>query len=536
MKVKSVIIVGGGSSGWMTAAAFVRNMPDVKLTLIESPTVPTIGVGESTLGQIHEYMTLIGLKDEEWMADCNAAYKTSIKFTDFRENPGEKPHSFHYPFGNMYLDDKPGKEMEWFKMKCFHPDIPPENMAEYYHDSVLMTDAGKLTHNYNRALKGFQFNYDTAYHMDAALFGQWLKNNICIPGGMTYYSDDCTEFVRDSNTGELDHIKTKNSGNLKADLYIDCTGFASRILENTMGSKFYSFKSHGLKNDRAVATIIPYIDKEKEMETVTNCTAIDNGWVWNIPLWNRIGTGYVYSSDYATEQEAEEQFRRHLASNRMVCPDAERAKNAQFRHIKIRHGCHEKAWVQNVVGVGLSNGFIEPLESTGLLLTHFTIVKLINALQMRDGNITCLDRDMFNMAVFTEVGTFRDFVAQHYALSNRDDTQYWRDCKNNTVYCQQLSSGIRDPWSTYTGLTNAIYLNRDIARDIGGIFYIFAGMGYNPESLKHMEYVGHTAVEEYCKETARKHWEERRAATMKIIDKLPSHYQFLQENIYNKDA
>jgi tryptophan halogenase len=372
--------------------------------------------------------------------------------------------------------------------------------------------------------------------MDAALFGQWLKNNICIPAGMTYYSDECSEFVRDSNTGELDYIKTEKSGNLKADLFIDCTGFRSLLLEQTMGSEFYSFKPYGLKNDRAVATIIPYIDKEKEMESVTNCTAIDNGWVWNIPLWNRIGTGYVYSSDYATEQEAEEQFRKHLASNRMVCQDADRAKNAQFRHIKIRHGCHKHAWIKNVLGVGLSNGFIEPLESTGLLLTHFTITKMIAALQMREGHITCLDIDMFNNAVFTEVNTFKDFVAQHYALSNRDDTQYWKDAKNNTQYSEHLRDGIKDPWSTYNGMSNSIYINRDINQDIGGILYIFAGMGYNPETKQHMNYVGHTAVEEFCKEVAKNHWEERKAATLAKIAKLPSHYQFLEENIYNKDA
>lgn len=535
MKINSVVIVGGGSSGWMTATAFVRCLPNIKLTLIESPSIPTIGVGESTLGQIREYVNMIGLRDEEWMADCNATYKTSIKFTDFRENPKQEPHSFHYPFGKMFLKDKPFKHQEWFIMSALYPEqFKIEKFADYYHDSVLMTDQGKLTHNKNNNLTGFQFDYDTAFHMDAALFGQWLKDNICIPSGMTYIVDECKDFIKEED-GNLTHIKTEKSGDISADLYIDCTGFRSLILENVMGVEFESFHDT-LKNDRAVATIIPYLDKEKEMESVTNCTAIDNGWVWNIPLWNRIGTGYVYSSKYATEEQAEQQFRKYLASNRMKVVDANRAAAAKLRHIKIRHGVHKKTYEKNVVGIGLSNGFIEPLESTGLLLTHMTVVKLVSALKSRDCDITQFDKDMLNYSVYTDTKTFKDFVSQHYALTKRDDTQYWRDCKESTNYSPALENPLLHPMSSYCGLANALHKFRDIEESAGGIIYILAGMGYNPTNKYHIDYIGMGQQEEQMLEVLTKNWDQRKEEKLSYIKELPSHYEFLKQTHYkNKD-
>ena len=229
--------------------------------------------------------------------------------------------------------------------------------------------------------RSFNFNQDTAYHMDAALFGNWLRDNICLPHGVIHIVDT-VEHVIQREDASIEKIITKNGQHINGDLFIDCSGFRSILLDQTLNVPFISFHDT-LLNDRAVATVIPYIDKDKEMENYTSCTAIEAGWVWNIPLWHRIGTGYVYSSKYATEEQAEEHFRRHLKSNRMIFPDAERAEAAEFRHIKIKHGVHKHAWVKNVVGVGLSNGFIEPLESTGLMLTHECITKLVRVLGMR---------------------------------------------------------------------------------------------------------------------------------------------------------
>ena len=530
--IKSITIVGGGSSGWMTAAAIARNVPNIKLTLVESSTVPTIGVGESTIGHINQYLHYIGLKDEDWMKACNATYKTSIKFIDFRENPKEAPHTFHYPFGVFDNTDKPRTVMDWFLISAKEKNIDPKTFAEFYHDSILMSDANKLTKNEDYKIRGFRFKEDTAYHMDAGLFGNYLRDSICLPAGMTHIVDNVTGYEL-NDQGHIAHVTTEKSGPLAADLFIDCTGFKSLLLEQALKVPFISF-SDTLFNDSAIATIIPYIDIEREMECYTSCTAIDAGWVWNIPLWNRLGTGYVYSSKFATKEQAEAQFRKHLASNRMACPDVDRANSAEFRHINIKHGVHERAWEKNVVGIGLSNGFIEPLESTGLMLTHEAIIKMCTVLNMRNGNVTRLDIDLFNHAFREQIIGFKEFISQHYALSYRDDTAYWQAVSEN-VYSQAINDFVPSMYNSYIDLAHRHHKSRTYSQDMGGIIYIAAGMGYNPLNKEHSDY-----LDEKYRETPGYHlevwdkWAKHRDETMKVIDQLPSHYQFLKNTIYKQ--
>ena len=532
--IKSILIVGGGSSGWMTAAAICRQLPNVKLTLVESDTVPTIGVGESTIGHINQFLHLLKLKDEDWMSHCNATYKTSIKFIDFRSNPEEKPHKFHYPFGVFDFTDKPRSLMDWFLIKAEHPDLDPSNFAEFYHDAVLMTDATKMTRNEDMRIRGFNFKSDTAYHMDAALFGNYLRDYVCLPTGMTHILDTVVDATQ-AEDGSIGGVVTENSGTLTADLYIDCTGFRSLLLEQKLKVPFTSF-GDTLLNDSAVATIIPYIDQDRELENYTSCTAIECGWVWNIPLWNRIGTGYVYSSKFATPEEAEAQFRKHLKSNRMICPDADRAAAAEVRHIKIKHGAHKHAWEKNVIGIGLANGFIEPLESTGLMLTHEAITKVIATLQMRDCHVTQFDVDMFNHAFYEQIMGFKDFISQHYALSRRNDTPYWKKVSGGITYSPAMRDFVPSLYNSYLDISNRQHRSRTYGTDIGGIIYIAAGMGYNPMNLTHKEFLDAKYGEpvDYTSDVYNK-WLEHKHQVMQIIDQLPSHREFLEKNIYNKD-
>jgi tryptophan halogenase len=532
MKVKKVVIVGGGSSGWMTAAAICKQLPEIELTLIESPNIPIIGVGESTIGHINEFLNLLGLKDEDWMPHCNGTYKTSIKFIDFRENPKEEPHKFHYPFGLFDFTDKPRAIMDWFLNKVHNKEIDNSNFAEFFHDSILMTDKNKLTKNNDGKIRGFDFRTDTAYHMDATLFGVYLRDHLCIPNGMTHILDNVTGYSKDSN-GYITHIMTENSGNLEADLFVDCTGFKSLLLEQAMGVEFISFHDT-LLNDRAIATVIPYIDKEKEMENYTSCTAIEAGWVWNIPLWNRIGTGYVYSSKFANEQEAEEQFRKHLASNRMLFPDAERASKAEFRHIKIKHGVHKRAWEKNVIGVGLSNGFIEPLESTGLMLTHECITKVVSLLKMRNQTVTKFDIDMFNYAFLEQILGFKEFISQHYALSMRDDTPYWKHVTENINYSESMNNFESVILGSNQDLASRLHRSRVFDNySMSGIIYIAAGMGYNPVDSGKIDYqnLKYNETNDSHKEVYDT-WLEHKKEVLDHIDTLETHYKFLERTIH----
>lgn len=531
-QIKSILIVGGGSSGWMTAAAIAKQVPNIKLTLVESPTIPTIGVGESTIGHINQFLHLLGLNDTDWMPYCNATYKTSIKFIDFRENPGYTPHKFHYPFGVFDMTDKPRGIMDWFLARVDNPLIDCSNFAEFFHDSILMTDANKLTKNEDGQIRGFNFTNDTAYHMDASLFGEYLRDKICLPAGTTHIVDTVVD-VKQNSDGSICEVLTKNSGALKADLFIDCTGFKSLLLEQKLGVEFKSFHDT-LLNDCAIATVIPYIDKEKEMENYTSCTAIDAGWVWNIPLWNRIGTGYVYSSKYATEEQAEEHFRRHLASNRMVVANQDRADMATFKHIKIKHGVHARAWEKNVVAIGLSNGFIEPLESTGLMLTHEAIVKIVAMLTMRQGRITQFDVDLFNHAFNEQILGFKEFISQHYALSMRNDTPYWKAVSGEIEYNKAMNDFVPSMYNSYTDLAIKQHRVRAYSNvDQNGIIYIAAGMGISPVDAANKAFLDTKFMEKpgYTYDVYNK-WLKHKQQVMKHIETLPTHYEFLKQNIH----
>ena len=532
MKIKKILIVGGGSSGWMTAAALVKQLPHMEVHLVESKNFPIIGVGESTLSAFNLYLDALGLKDSDWMPHCNATYKTSIKFTDFREKL-DQPTAFHYPFGGMRLDNKPFGMMGWFMARAYDPNIAPHTFAEYVSDVAALTNQNRITHNHGNELNNFDFRYHTAYHFDATQFGQYLKNHICLPAGVQHHLLDVVDIPL-TEQGAVKCILTSEGTALTADLYVDCTGFKSLLLEQTLRVPFESFNAT-LLNDRAIATQIPYIDVEREMESVTNCTAIEAGWVWNIPTWSRMGTGYVYSSRFATPAEAEQQFRAHLHSNRMICPDAARAAEAELRHIEIRHGRHARSWQHNVVAVGLSNGFIEPLESTGLLLTHNAILNLVDILQQKQGTVNAWDQDQYSAAINHEIDGLRQFVEMHYAFSSREDTPYWRAATQHTHHAGHLARMGLDHPDAYARVGRQMH-NREFHQDLQGILYIAAGMGVNPVSARYMSMVSQTFPDmQHAAAMYHQTQQQQQQQREQRWQGLSSHWAFLQQHIHTQN-
>lgn len=470
MKIKNIVIVGGGSAGWMSAAAIAYKCPDINLTLVESPKIGNVGVGESTLGHINNYMNLLDLKDKEWMKECSATYKTSIQFTDFKE----KGYTFQYPFGSY----KAYKEEldDFFEVQKMYPEITDLDFARSHSINALMAEHNKMWGDRIDEC-GYDPNMDVAYHMDADAFGQYLKKRYC--SKVRHIQDEVVRFQKDDN-GNIERITTKDGVVLSADLFIDCTGFASLLIEKTMGVEFEKFKT--LPNDSAVAARIPYKnekDKRNKMSCVTDCKALSSGWIWDIPLWSRLGTGYVYSSQFQTSVSAEEEFRQ------------ETGWDGEVKHIKFRHGKHKKAWHKNVVAIGLSYGFIEPLESTGLLTTHENIICLIHHLTMRNGYINQFSKDAFNRTADFSIQDLSDFVAIHYGMSMREDTPYWRHVTNNIKY-------------------NETHCHE-------GITYIATGMGIkkpiSPTIVKQN-------ITEHIKDLEH------------LVEQMPHHYDYLKSEIY----
>jgi hypothetical protein len=237
------------------------------------------------------------------------------------------------------------------------------------------------------------------------------------------------------NENGIDYLITKEGEEIRGDLFIDCTGFKSLLLGEALKEEFIPYNDI-LPNNRAWATRLPYKDKEKELEPFTNCTAIGNGWVWNIPVWSRLGTGYVYSDKFISPENAQEEFKQHLMSDKMVIPRTrEEVDQLEFKDIPMKVGIHKRTFVKNVVAIGLSAGFIEPLESNGLFSVHVFLEKLVKILL--SGSVNQYDIDVYNTATRHVFQNFTEFVALHYAFSKRDDTEYWRQ-NNSKSYAPNM--------------------------------------------------------------------------------------------------
>jgi len=497
--MKNIIIVGGGSAGWMTAASLIKRFPEKNITLIESPNIGTVGVGESTLGHINSWLNFLEIEDKDFMPHCEGSYKLSIKFTDFYKKGAG---SFHYPFGRPFYMDSKERNKWYFRKQLLN--LPNSDYAKCMSPQVNMAEANKIS-DVDNILPNYSFKTDVAYHFDATKLGLWLKDNYCIPRGVKHVVEDVKEIH--TNENGVYGINSKH----KCDFVVDCTGFKSMIL-NEVGGTFINYNDI-LPNDSAWATKIPYTDKEKQLEPYTNCTAIDNGWVWNIPSWERIGTGYVYSSKYVDDDTALKQFADYLGN----------PKDVEYKNIRMKVGRQKEMWIKNVCAIGLSAGFIEPLESTGLLQTHTFVMKLISNLER--GDFTQWDRDTHNLECNKTFDEFTAFVTMHYSLSVRDDTQYWRDVRERSLI------HLKDVPPMMEAKMRDHFLN-----PYGGMHYIATGLNWQPVSLLDVEQMVYDPETEKIDEEWTKHLETNKKKWQEKIKKMPTQYQYLKDNIHENSS
>ena len=525
MQINSIVIVGGGSAGWMTAASLSKNVPEIDVTIIESPNVPTVGVGESSTLHINWYLQSIGIHDEDWMAQCDATYKGSIKFTDFYK----KGEFFHYPFGFQDFSRTSYGTDAWFLKKWIYPDTPQTDFCESYWPNMQMINKNKIHSNEDDIIPLFKISGDFAYQFDATKFGNWLKTNRCTK--VNYILDHVTDVDLDDR-GWISSLSTKKHGELKADLYIDCTGFSSVLLEKSLGVPHSSYEDI-LINNGAWVTRIPYVDPNVEMDLTTNGTAIDNGWVWNIPLWDYISNGYVYSEKFIDKEIALKEFKEHLNNTNQWCKDND-AEELEYRHINIRNGEHKKAWHKNCIAIGLSYGFIEPLESSGLHIVTTTIKLLMTSLLTRDRHINQFDRDCVNIAIQKNVDEIKCFVAFHFFGTVRDDTEYWR------WYSQELEMGEYTEQRGHMNISNMRFDYTSSGGFSGGLVCVAAGHHinlYSDFSRKQIDFRYPEHDREFWKknvEEVNSYWKERNKKISLLADKSPTHYEYLKDKIYNQ--
>ncbi len=429
-RLKNVVIVGGGTAGWMTASYLKASFTDqINVTLIESADIGTIGVGEATFSDIRHFFEFLRLEEHEWMPECNATYKLAVRFQDWRQ-PG---HHFYHPFEQLRSVDGFPLTDWWlqypttnrFDKDCFvMASLCDTGRSPRYLDgSLIDQDFIEREHTDETArstiaeYQGAQFPY--AYHFEARLLAKFLTG-YATERGVRHVIDKVVD-VRQDERGWITDVATAEHGRIAGDLFVDCTGFRGLLLNKALGEPFISYQDT-LPNDSAVALQVPLDMDRDPIRPCTTATAQEAGWIWTIPLRSRIGTGYVYARDYCEPEQAERVLREFVGPA---------AADATANHIRMRIGRSERSWVANCVAVGLASGFVEPLESTGIFFIHHAIEQLVRYFPANDWDPQL--RDMYNRSIAHVMDGVREFLCLHYRAAGRADNRYWRDAQTRAV-------------------------------------------------------------------------------------------------------
>ena len=456
--VQHVCVVGGGTAGWMTALLLAGSKfgERLKVTVLESPQVGIIGVGEGSTPWLRGFFDGLGIEESEWMPACNATYKSGITFEGWSTKPGFERY-FH-PFASM-LDNM---TMHQF-VDNVHARLDGADVHAHP-DRFFVAAALAREGRGPRANQNFPFDIWYGYHFDATLLGQFLGRK-AVERGVKHLQRHVTE-VQLNERGDIARLQLDDGEALAADFFVDCTGFASLLIGKALQTPFIPY-AENLFNDAAIAMPTP---QDGAIESQTVSTALSHGWAWKIPLTNRVGNGYVYSSAHCSADEAETELRKHLGSL---------DSDVSARHLKMRVGRMAKQWSRNCVAVGLSQGFIEPLEATALLFVQRTAGMLVEALER--GEIGPAAQDAFNEAMCTRFENTRDYIVAHYKTNSRTDTDYWRANAENMKLSESLQQVLMT-WMARKPLAAALKAGRcGQGYPIVSWYALLAGMGIFPE-------------------------------------------------------
>jgi len=408
MRIKRVLIVGGGSSGW-TAAAYLNaaiNIGDQKLadiSLIESPNVPRIGVGEATIPNINQVLAVIGIDELDFMKSVDGTFKQSIRYVNWLD---DKRGFYHHPFSRYGSGPSDNAGRRWLMSDR---SLPFMNTISA---QPILCEMGLAPKMFQKVDLGIPVGY--AFHMNALKFADYLRD-FSTARGVTHYLEHVID-VDMHESGNIAAVQTESGRRLEADLFIDCTGFAAHLIEKKLGVGFADC-SKWLICDRAVTMHVPYEHYYPGyVRPYTMATALSAGWVWDIPLQTTRSLGYVHSSAHISDDDAEKELRAF---------EGDHSESLPSRIVKFKVGRREQQWTANCIAIGLSGGFIEPLESTGLYLSQIASDLLVEHFPYTDDMAPLAFR--FNRIMANRFYEILDFINMHYCLTRRTDTEFWRE-------------------------------------------------------------------------------------------------------------
>lgn len=405
-----VVVLGGGTAGWMSAAGIARLLPGLaEVELVESEDVGIVGVGEATLPHIRGYVENLGIDEASFMKATHATFKLGIDFQDF----GRIGESYVHPFGSF------GEEVAGVAFHHYWLELQRRGMVESFGNYSLGVSAA-LGRKFRPPTEdaGLASTYGYAYQFDATLFGPFMRE-FAKGIGVTRTEGLVTEVQRDPESGDVTTLVLRDGREVAGDLFIDCSGFRALLIGDALDEPWEDW-SHWLPVDRAAA--MPCAHVEQEIEPYTRAIAMPAGWRWRIPLQHRIGNGYVFSSQFVSEDEACAAIKGAVEGEALADP----------RVLRFRSGRRRNSWNRNVIAVGLASGFLEPLESTSIYLAQMAVTYLIELFPL-DGRIDPRDRDEFNRLVDMEYDRIRDFLILHYHATERDDSEFWNHVRTMDV-------------------------------------------------------------------------------------------------------
>lgn len=402
--IRSILIVGGGSAGWMTAAALSCNLTKgCEITLVESEEIGTVGVGEATIPPIRTFNQMLGIPEAEFMKETKGSFKLGIEFVDW----GWLGNRYFHPFGpHGRAFDIVDVHQHWIRAHRDGDPTPFDSHSMAWHLAQKNKFNGPSPDPRN-----VMSTFDYAYHFDAGLYARYLRK-YSETRGVSRIEGKIASVQQNAETGFVTGVTLEDGRLIEAELFIDCSGFRGLLIEGALNAGYENW-THWLPCDRAVA--LPCTSAEP-FTPYTRSTARKAGWQWRIPLQHRTGNGHVYASQFTSDDEALETLLSNLDGKVLAEPN----------RLRFTTGMRRKFWDRNVIAIGLSSGFLEPLESTSLHLIQAGISKLLALFPDRD--FDPMVRDEYNHIATTEFQRIRDFIVLHYRLNRRTDGELWTHC------------------------------------------------------------------------------------------------------------
>ena len=490
-RIQKIVVVGGGTAGWMTAAALSRFLPPhfASIELVESEEIGTIGVGEATVPTLHLFNQRLGINEVDFVRQTKGTFKLGIDFVDW----GWIGNRFFHGFGDYgpLIDSVPAYQY-WLKL---HMQGYPARLDDFS-VPALMAELNRCAQPHpdpNSLFAAFIY----AYQFDAGLYAQYLRG-YAESHGVNRTSGKIVEVKLRPQDGFIDALVLDDGRRIGGELFIDCSGFSGLLIEKTLKAGFEDW-THWLPCDRAVAMACESVNP---LTPYTRATAREHGWQWRIPLQHRIGNGYVYCSKFISDDEATQKLIERLDGKPLTEP----------RTLKFAAGRRLKSWSKNCVAIGLSAGFVEPLESTTIALIQNGIGRLIE--NFPDTSFDPVTESEYNRQSTAEIERIRDFLILHYCVTRRDDGELWRYCRNMSI-----PDSLIWKMEVFRSRGRPVVYESEGFKEANWIA-LYNGLGVVPKAYD-------TLVDRRSADEIRRIFDDRRGALRRGVETMPTHEAFI---------